>query len=568
MKLPALAILSLALAGGCRGVVTGGGPGGGGTPGGPDGGDVTPPPCDDCTEGLFPQLPAEGSVPVLLHPGDTVALGEATLVPFAVPFPPGTVDSADDLRVTVDGGEVPARVEEIARWRSLSGGPEPTGVRAARVWIEIVFADRSPRLIAVEWGRARQQTMPAQGDVKDRWVPITEGPYSTEYPASENIQEPAVYATLSPDWLGACLVRSRSSAVGDSGLAWFDEFLVGASHTAVNDLPATVETSSYIDYLSDESVWLFDRPMTLWGTYTRTGDVRWLRHAHRATQFYANHVTSGGYFDMKDGDLKYSYGQAMLVDMMLTGDTDLVDEIEAVAGPAAGWDATYDVGDFWTERHQTYALLGVLSAWEATGSSSYGDRATAIANATFDRAQTPANGWTKEGCVLHSYADHEGGGSGEPVCSPWMSALLSDAVWRYYLHARDQRALTFLAELAEFVAERGVYEPGGDIPGSIPYYLVSSRYSTGPAEADDMEHACDVWGLVVRGAWARRALGGDPAALLATADSLRASCEYVLGYWHRDTETLPEYRLTPPRKYNWWFGTTTDVGWLLSDLAN
>jgi hypothetical protein len=267
-------------------------------------------------------------------------------------------------------------------------------------------------------------------------------------------------------------------------------------------------------------------------------------------------------------DLKYSYGQALLTDLMLTGDTSVLTQIEAVASAGARWNPVYQPGRFWTERHQTYALLAALSAWEATGAVAHADRVRAVAGATFDMTETPAEGWAPEGCPLHRFDDHEGAGGSSPVCSPWMSALLADAIWRYHAHSGDPRALAFLAGLGEFLATTGLYMGTDGLDQVVPYYLVSSTVpfsDSGPWA--DMEHACDVWAVMLRGAWARRALGGDPQPILAAAGPVADTCRYNLDYWHRTTAGRPEYRLQPSRKFNWWFGTTGDLPRLAAELA-
>jgi hypothetical protein len=140
-----------------------------------------------------------------------------------------------------------------------------------------------------------------------------------------------------------------------------------------------------------------------------------------------------------------------------------------------------------------------------------------------------------------------------------MSALLAEAVFRYYVHSEDTEALTFLADLAGFVARTGSTADGD---GISPYYLVSSVRSDEP----DIEHACDVAGLVARGLWSAEVLGRDTAALQANVDGLLTNCRANLEEWHRPggpEAGLSEWRLSPARKLNWWFGTTLDLPWLI-----
>ena len=41
-----------------------------------------------------------------------------------------------------------------------------------------------------------------------------------------------------------------------------------------------------------------------------------------------------------------------------------------------------------------------------------------------------------------------------------------------------------------------------------------------------------------------------------------------MDYWHRPfgpNATLAEWRLDPPRKFSWWFGTTLDIQWMMAN---
>jgi hypothetical protein len=593
------AALAVATAAGCVGAITDGsdppvggddddddgvGPGGGDDDdgsgvgddddgsGGDDDGGGTYEPCTECADDLFPDMPSSGVVPVTLVPGDTVALGDATLVAFGAPFPPDTITDVSDIRVTDAGGtELAAHVEELVRWRSLAEPAAAGSVRAALVYLEVTFATRDPITVDLHYGVARTAELGDQPDPTTTWVSIASGVDPTEYPAADGVREPSVYATFPADWLGQCLIRTRTSpADADPAWGWYDASFVGSATTATNDVDPRV--TDLIDYTGDAEPWLFDRTLTLFGVYARTGDVRWLRHAHRSAQYYRAHITADGYFDLKDGDLKYSYGQALLADLILTGDRSLVDPIERIAAAGTEWDEVYTTDtNFWTERHQTYALLAALSAFEATGAAAHATRARAVADASFDHALSPPGGWAPEGCMLHTMLSHEGAGVEEPICSPWMSALFADAAWRYYLHSRDDRALEFLANLGDFVAARGLYDGSGEsLEYTLPWYLASSHYQwTDDGAWGDWEHTCDVAGLVARGAWARRALGGDPSSLRAATEELLVGCEMLLDNWHRPAgpeSGQSEWRLSPSRKFNWWFGTTSDLPWLIQSM--
>ncbi|HLU66282.1 MAG TPA: hypothetical protein VKZ63_08390 [Kofleriaceae bacterium] len=548
-------VLSLALAAAasaCAGEVTGGEPGEG----------------DALTPGLQPPVAAAGSVEVTLHPGAEATVGQPAVISFAAPFPRGALADASLLRAVDQGGEeLPVHAEEILPWRSMPGGPEAgASVRAAMVSVEVTLAERAPRTITLEYGAAPSATLEPPADPRADWVPVKDG----EYPSGA-VREPRVYASFPADWLSSCLLRGRTTEVGaDSSWSWYDESLIGSAHTAVNDVPAQVTQT--IDHLGDFDPWLFDRSATLFGVYVRTGDVKWLRHAHRSAQYYLSKVTPEGYFGLKDGDLKYAYGRSLLLDFVLTGDPALVDAIERVAAAASTWNPTYDLGvNFWTERHQTYALLAALAAWQATGKQEHADRVKQIVDASFALAAQPPAGWKADGCMLHGMTAHEGAGGDVPVCSPWMSALFGDAVWEYYTQSGDEAALEFLDGLGQYVVDHGLYGGGDGLDFTMPWYLASSAKTFSDAGPwGDVEHTCDVAGLVARAAYARDQLGSDPAELRAAATELVRGCQYDLNMWHRPdgmAEGLAEWRLAPARKFNWWFGTTLDMPWLLEQVA-
>ena len=80
---------------------------------------------------------------------------------------------------------------------------------------------------------------------------------------------------------------------------------------------------------------------------------------------------------------------------------------------------------------------------------------------------------------------------------------------------------------------------------------------------------CDVGAMVARAAWADAQLGGaETASLRSVAHDLLTGCQYNLDMWHRpaapESSGQSEWRLSPGRKFNWWFGTTNDLTWLLA----
>ena len=517
---------------------------------------------------LHLEISGSGTIPVTLHPGSTVTPGAATKVAFGVPFPKGLVFSTDQLRISdAQGNEIASAVSELGRWRTIPVGNEES-IRFALFYVDVVFADRAPTIINVEYGQARTMTLAGtQPGVQTLWTSISNGPNPDEFPAADDIREPTVYATLPASWLGDALLITRTIPVDTApSLQWWDTGLVGFGHTAVNEVAPTVLPQNRID-LSTSEPWLYDRALTLFGVYARTGDVSWLRHAHRAAQWYAKNVDANGIFTRAsyNHDLKYSYGQSLLVDYALTGDSSLTAPIGRVAEAGVReWETTYSTSvGFWTERHHTYAILAALSAFELTGSTAQAARATELVNLTLQMSANEAH------CPLHTVEQHEGdAGDTRMMCSPWMEALLASAMLRYYAFSGDDAVLYWLAGVSDFLDRYAVYDGGIEDPQlagrMMPWYLVgpTGRIEDGRGWGD-MEHTCDVAGLAAKGAWAKRRLGLDSIGAEVLADELLATCEFVLDYWHRSTPELAEYRLTPPRKFSWWFGSSADLAWML-----
>lgn len=537
---------------------------------------------------LYVSLPSSHYIPVTLHPDKSLELNRPTIVSFGVPFPRNTLfDTAAISISTAQDKELAAQIHTTSRWHSLQKKFSPESIRSILAYTEVTFRNHEPMTLHVRLGIAPKR--PLQGDIKliQTWKPVSEGVNPTEYSAHETIMEPAVYATLPAAWLSACLLRTRPLPMGEiADMNWFDNALAHFSDTAVNDVSKSVRTENLIEYEQDHEPWLYDRALTLYGLYIRSGELKWLRHAHRASQFYARHIDSNGYFDRKKGykdsppnDIKYSYGQSMLIDLMLTGDTQLRNKIEAVANAATHWNSRYTYQDkrpiLWTERHQTYALLATLSAWEATGKTQYAKLVRTIINNTFMHTTHPPQDWEPEGCPLHAYKDHEGFGTNKPVCSPWMNALLAEAVFRYYIHSEDNKALQYLDKLGDYLAHSGTYRwsKGGTMQGLLmPHYLSSHAFKRYPDGSwDDHHHACDVAGAAARSTWARKVLGTSTETTAKLTRELLKTCQYSLNYMHRknaDTEHgKTVWRLSVPRQYSWWFGSTLDLSWLLESQS-
>lgn len=513
---------------------------------------------------LYAQEPADvqksEQVEIKLHTVDECDNTKSRIqVRFGIPIIKGKLFDPDMLTILVGNEEIPASVEKTTEWLNILDNSKNNGIRSVVIHILIDKKLNSKTNYKLVFNKRRTKNYNIiKSDGICQYLPEL----SATYLAKTGIRSNIIPVNTTPNF------------------DWFDKAYIEYAKTAVNDVGATVKYESLVKHTTDSDPWLYDRAMTLFGLYFRTGDIKWLQHAHQAAHFYAKHINARGYFTLntKAGDdLKYSYGQPLLADYMFTGDATLVEKIESVARAGLAWNPIYTLNTgFWTERHQAYALLAALSAWELTGKEVYSQRVNAIVIATLHHQANPPGGWQADGSLLHTVAAHEGNNNQKPVGSPWMSALLSEAIWRYYLHSDDAKVLPFFANLGDWVVSHGLYEGVHDRADGptlrVSWYLASRYYQfSDGGVASDLEHGCDVAGLLARAVWAKQQLRQDVTLTMKAMKDSMQTCRYALNLWHRPgsdvKQGLAVWRLNPPRKFNWWFGTTLDLPWFYTELG-
>jgi hypothetical protein len=548
---------------------------------------------------FFPVVQSSGTQAIEVHCGRS----PGPVISFGMPFPRGFVTDSAQVRLeTLTGTEIAADVVELLRWYDFSEpGVDGKSIRSVLVTFHPDCSPGKTLPYRVRWGAARQlraQLAIGPADVAARTWIAKEAPQSDEGPFTDNYEydakaspltEPAAWVTLPPDWLAKLILRGPTADMTDkkARTQWL-EF----AKTFVNDVSRDVvayqsaDKPGLIDWSTEVEAWLYDRPFALWNVYIATGDVRWLRHAHRASQYYASWIAIDGSrspqqrgaflkkpldYPQDPGDAKYSLAGGLLADYMLTGDARLLERIRAVADFTGAYVNTRlfpasKTSGLWTERHSAAALSAALYAYEATGERKYRDRVKDIIGGfVADIAQPPDGYPDMHGILLHRPEVHEGDSYQDWIMSPWMSALLGEALWRYYIDSDDRRALQIIGSYAQFIAEHALYSDKNDAHLSgytYPYYisgLKAGHTDNGPN--DDKEHAYDVLGLLVRGRWARQALGEGTEVIDPQIARLHKTAQFNFDDWIRDSPGLPRYRLSPTRKFGWWYGTTFDLAW-------
>ena len=344
---------------------------------------------------------------------------------------------------------------------------------------------------------------------------------------------------------------------------------VFAKYIANNELLAKhgVDKNSPAQYL-------YDRPQALYQLHLMTEDSFWLDMANQSAEFYLNNIDQSGFFTLKKNkDIKYLMPRGLYYKYLLTGDNNTIQTIERIYRASLNWNPSYVKGrGFWTERNQATALNSAITYWEATGDASAVERIEQIINATYEMTFNNNIGWQFKGCPMHTLSSHEGKGGDVPVCSPWMMALLGDGLWRYYLLTGDMKAAELLESFGDFILNYGIYfGTEGKIKGHvIPKYLsVFSNLELVELEQwSDSQHTCDVGALVGKAVWIKKMMNKDNFILKELFSVFQRQCTIYYKLFKEKSLKVKYWKVSPPRKFNWMYSTTSDYPWLTEALLS
>lgn len=311
------------------------------------------------------------------------------------------------------------------------------------------------------------------------------------------------------------------------------------------------EQYGYWDYTDQSSEpWLFDRVTVGFRLYELTGDSRWRERFLSDFAWYRQRIDAGGVFTPRgNGDTKYSYATPFVLYQRETGDAQFRHIAKRINDVwVREWPDNFDrSAGFWTEREIAFALEAAVSWRELTGEGE--SRISALLN-HWDAACI-------DGVPQVTYTQHEGGGPGGTTpqnltASPWMAALYFQAARRVGGRQVQQQVSRYF----DWLDSHGFYD------GSLnhPQYagLVFPRYLTGDLigeagyDTSNMDHSLDIAGLIAMAIEAKRALSLPVSAAQARLGQMMETSERSFEVWTRSAKDLPKFRLTPPRKFNWW----------------
>lgn len=320
--------------------------------------------------------------------------------------------------------------------------------------------------------------------------------------------------------------------------------------------------------LNTREPWLYDRATSVYVLYLRTGDTSILDHAIYLADLYMSHVHIGSgnlaSFDLAGTDVKYLYPIIGVWYEQVTGSSIHREKSIALYNQALlSFSKTYNPGSLglWTERNASYAIMACLSAywlyWNA-GNREAAEKALQDAWDYFDMVEGMSVG---TGAPLHRHDQHEGSDLQTLITSPWMGALLVEAVLQLHRTSPDNRLVSWIAGYGEFLLNNAFYVTDGSEHGPmaglrLPAYLAPNGGTPTmfmEGELIDMEHAQDVAALMKKVVWAKTVLGQPTGPIETLLAELEQAAHEVFLYWTRETVGYPKYRVNPPRKYAWWF---------------
>ncbi len=328
-------------------------------------------------------------------------------------------------------------------------------------------------------------------------------------------------------------------------------------------------TDNYGNWAMDDVTyepWLFDRASVAYYLYQATGDTRWRDSFSTYFSFYRTHIDSQGIFTPKgNADTKYSYVTPFLYYERLTQDTQYRPIAKRIYD---AWFAEFpnnystSIG-LWTEREISLALEAAVSYYELTGDA----QALARARALIDHWDQACG---SNAVPLHTLEQHgeEFGNAWATrrMTSPWMAGLYFQAAMRLHRLTGDTQPLVQIARYADWLDRYGFVDAAVTHPEHagyiIPYYLVGEDgpYTAETPDWGDADHAYDVGNLLQAAIYAKTQLGQGTTLIEARRAQMQATALNNFEYWTRTATYLPKYRLTPPRKFNWWYRSRTLLG--------
>ncbi len=464
----------------------------------------------------FPK-PDTKRIPVTLVP----EAGPGTFVAsFGLPFPPDVLYDHTYIRILDEHNHpIPIFTRPLAQWWLKD---HPASLRSVLVQFEIAFADTLPRTFTLAWDETRAH-------VRQQEVPLSETQFiRQDFDAA--FLCPKVLPIVPPDWLCQSGIALQQVAASQNSVAlWYDQHLIEQFPGSLTHINA-----------SEFHAHLYDRPATYAKIYIRHGTREHLLAALKASAVYRSHLTPEGFFALKPGDYKYVYAEGSMLLYFLTGDESFK---EAALHTLSSWNTwnriQYSGEGFWTERHTAFGMSAYLSAYQLTGDERFLLQAKTYFDGVYKLQIAPLNNKPPDGAWRHTAESH-GDGHGWTT-SPWMSALLMDSIWTYWILTNDSRASRSMAMYAKFIAQHAITPDGKSL-----YYMAASAGNGQSVNPENPPHHVEACYMLALGYY----LSGDR--------------DLFAKYNHLWPLVMNDGANSPSRKFSWRFRNTAMLVWFLS----
>ena len=382
-------------------------------------------------------------------------------VNFAVPLARGKLTDPDRVRVLANRVEIGAARRSLAR-----------------------YSDGSVRSVQLQ-----ADTAAATLEVRLDEPPTTPSLTLVDVATTLDNDLPKVWALLPANWLAGSGVAGPQITIADTKIDAFGNVCDYDRHA----------TAQFLAEQATRGVWLYDRGTAMYRGYVRRGDQRTLESAYHETTIYRTGMSGTGAATRIGvpgavDDLKYHYAQNLAIHYLLTGDDRFRESAEDIATRVSAlWDNfAYAGGEkFWTERHAGFSLLAFVWARIVTDDQALvlEKRAKAHVDAHLAMQATHPASWSDPDarCFAHT-AEAHGEDYGTWGCSPWMSAILAEALDAYATEVRGadaKAAREAIVKLGKILARDALDRTGK------PYYWMGLGDIADEIDPDD-EH----WGEV------------------------------------------------------------------------
>ncbi|WP_437289865.1 hypothetical protein [Sorangium sp. So ce406] len=419
-----------------------------------------------------PAPPRAGSVPLLLvadgggsapapekrPPGASAAPAEV-VVSTAVPFAPGALRDARLIRLRDGrGAAVPLRAKPLAVW------PQGRSIRSALVAFRAALSPGERAIYTLEYGAPAP---PSQGTPATQGAPVAPGATLDE--ALLPNPDGPIAAVLPPSWYAA------SQVCGPQQPAMDDRRFPGFESSIERGLARmTPAYDSYGVSCSGAHRTYYDGPHALYQRFLRNGDAVRYRRARAEAIWYrqnelrfspdrrlAIHVCEKEDWSpsrpLSWHTLRRMLGQGMLDDYLLTGDPAAKEAVVAMGEALRLNLATLTGGKEdalrATERNMAWAMMTLASTYALDPRPDVLAALRGLADRTVAWQQQGASGAFEHDLHRADPSECERGPRGG---SPFMTALLVDALMEYHALTGDPRIRHVVARAAGWLEERAI----------------------------------------------------------------------------------------------------------------